>query len=155
MTLSIGDKLPSQSIATSQNENANLSDYIGKKLVIYFYPKDNTSGCTQQGQDFRDHFQAFTKTQCQILGVSRDSLKSHANFIKKFDFPFALLSDQDELICNLFDVIQEKNMYGRKYMGIERSTFLFNSQGELMHEWRKVKVKEHVQTVLDAALSVD
>lgn len=108
MTLSIGDKLTSQTISASQNENANLTDYIGKKLVIYFYPKDNTPGCTQQGQDFRDHFQAFTKAQCQILGVSKDSLKTHANFINKFDFPFALLSDQDEHICNLFDIIKEK-----------------------------------------------
>ena len=151
MTVSLGDMLPTQTIVTNQNENANLSDYVGKKLVVYFYPKDNTSGCTQQGQDFRDYFQAFTKTQCQILGVSRDSLKSHANFIAKNDFPFALISDHDEQLCELFDVIKEKNMYGRKYMGIERSTFLFNSQGMLTQEWRKVRVKEHVLTVLDAA----
>jgi thioredoxin-dependent peroxiredoxin len=151
MTISIGDMLPAQTIATSKNENANLSDYVGGKLIVYFYPKDNTSGCTQQGQDFRDHFQVFTKAQCQILGVSRDSLKSHANFIAKNDFPFTLISDQDEQLCKLFDVIKEKNMYGRKYMGIERSTFLFNSQGILTQEWRKVRVKEHVLTVLDAA----
>lgn len=150
MTLSIGDKLPPQTITTSENENSNLSDYIGKKLVLYFYPKDNTPGCMQQGQEFRDQFQAFTKAKCQILGVSRDSIKSHINFSNKHDFPFALISDQNEQLCNLFDVIKEKNMYGRKYMGIERSTFLFNSQGILIQEWRKVKVKGHISAVLDA-----
>ena len=154
MPLSIGDNLPDRTIATTKNENANFSDYLGKKLVVYFYPKDNTPGCTQEGKDFSDNYSAFIKTDCEILGVSSDSIQSHQRFIDKFNFFFALLSDQDGQVCKLFDVIKEKNMYGRKVMGIERSTFLFDSKGVLIQEWRKIRVKDHVSAVLEATLSI-
>lgn len=116
-----------------------------------FYPKDSTPGCTTEGQDFRDAYAQFQAADTEIFGVSRDSLKSHENFKAKQSFPFELLSDQDEAICNLFDVIKLKNMYGKQVQGIERSTFLIDKQGTLRHEWRKVSVKGHVEAVLAAA----
>lgn len=131
-----------------------LSDYIGKNLVIYFYPKDSTPGCTTQGVDFRDAYADFQATDTEIFGVSRDSLKSHENFKAKFTFPFELLSDSEELACNLFDVIKMKNMYGKQVRGIERSTFIIDKNGVLVHEWRKVKVKEHVKEVLEFVKSL-
>ena len=118
-------------------------------IVIYFYPKDSTPGCTKEGEDFRDLHKEFIKSNAQIYGVSRDSIASHQKFKAKYKFPFHLISDEDESLCKLFDVIKEKNMYGRKYMGIERSTFLINDKGRLLSEWRKVKVKGHAQEVLD------
>ena len=118
-------------------------------IVIYFYPKDSTPGCTKEGEDFRDLHKEFIKSNAQIYGVSRDSIASHQKFKAKYKFPFHLISDEDESLCKLFDVIKEKNMYGRKYMGIERSTFLINDKGQLLSEWRKVKVKGHAQEVLD------
>ena len=118
--------------------------------MLYFYPKDSTPGCTTEGQDFRDKIHTFRRRNTTILGVSRDSLKSHENFRAKHKFPFDLLSDADEKLCRLFDVIREKNMYGRKVMGIERSTFLIDDQGKLRREWRKVKVAGHVEEVLEA-----
>jgi len=127
-----------------------LADHKGAPLVIYFYPKDSTPGCTREGQDFRDLHSKFQAANCAIYGVSRDSLKSHERFKEKQSFPFELISDPDETVCKLFDVIKEKNMYGKKFMGIERSTFLINSEGVLVQEWRKVKVPEHAAAVLEA-----
>lgn len=125
-----------------------LSDYLGKNVIIYFYPKDSTPGCTTQGVQFRDFFANFQTADTEIFGISRDSLKSHENFKKKFSFPFELLSDSEELACNLFDVIKMKNMYGKQVRGIERSTFIFDKEGMLVKEWRKVKVNGHVEEVL-------
>jgi len=149
MTLKISDAIPKLTVATTQNDSLKLSSFKGKKLVIYFYPKDNTPGCTTEGKDFSDAYKDFQKANTEILGVSRESIKSHQNFINKYDFPFDLISDPDEELCNAFDVIKEKNMYGKKYMGIERSTFVFNDKGKLVHEVRKVKVKGHVAEILD------
>ncbi|HKU46039.1 MAG TPA: peroxiredoxin [Burkholderiales bacterium] len=126
-----------------------LKDERGSKLVLYFYPKDNTPGCTQQGSDFRDQFKAFQKANCRIYGVSRDSLGSHQAFKSKMKFPFELLADGDETVCKLFDVIKLKNMYGRKVRGIVRSTFVVDEKGVLRQEWRGVKVPGHVQEVLN------
>ncbi len=150
-------KLPKTSFLATSDQEITLSAIKNKNIVIYFYPKDSTPGCTTEGQHFRDQHKAFIKEDVVIFGVSRDSIKSHENFKAKQQFPFELLSDPDETLCKTFDVIKEKNMYGRKYMGIERSTFLFNKQGKLIKEWRKVTVKGHVdevlQTVKDLAKS--
>jgi peroxiredoxin Q/BCP len=132
-----------------------LADAKGENLIVYFYPKDNTSGCTREGQDFRDNHVKFRRRKTRILGISRDSLKSHENFKAKQNFPFELLSDPDETVCALFDVIKEKNMYGRKVMGVERSTFLIDAKGVLRREWRKVKVPGHVDEVLEAVRELD
>jgi peroxiredoxin Q/BCP len=127
-----------------------LADYTGTNLVIYFYPKDSTPGCTLEGQDFRDNYSKFKRNITVVVGVSRDSLKSHESFKEKQGFPFELLSDPDEKLCQQFDVIKEKNMYGKKVMGIERSTFLIDAKGILRKEWRKLKVPDHVDEVLEA-----
>lgn len=127
-----------------------LKGYRGKHVVIYFYPKDATPGCTTEGQDFRDLHAKFKRANTVIFGVSRDSLKSHEKFKDKQSFPFELLSDEDEKVCKKFDVIREKNLYGRKFMGVERSTFLIDADGKLRREWRKVKVKGHAAEVLAA-----
>ncbi len=132
----------------------HLKDYRGKNLVIYFYPKDATPGCTTEGQDFRDLHARFKRSGTIIVGVSKDSLASHARFRDKQSFPFELLSDEDGKVCAHFDVIKEKNLYGRKYMGIERSTFLIDADGKLRQEWRKVKVKDHAEAVLAAVKSL-
>ena len=124
-------------------------DFDGKNLVIYFYPKDSTPGCTTEGQDFRDNYKNFKKLNTEILGVSRDSVKSHENFKLKQSFPFELLSDPDEKMCKSFDVMKMKSMYGREYMGVDRSTFLINKEGKVVKEWRSVKVKGHVDEVLE------
>lgn len=124
------------------------SNYLGKNLIVYFYPKDSTPGCTTQGMQFRDFYSEFQAADTEIVGISRDSLKSHENFKAKFSFPFELLSDADELACNLFDVIKMKNMYGKQVRGIERSTFVIDKNGVLIKEWRKVKVNGHVEEVL-------
>ena len=121
----------------------------GKSLVIYFYPKDNTPGCTTEGQQFRDAYVDFVKLGCDIVGISRDSIKSHENFKIKMTFPFELLSDADETVCKLFGVIKMKNMYGKQVRGIERSTFVFDSHGVLQREWRGIKIPGHVQEVLE------
>jgi len=141
--------------ATAANDSEfSLSENIGKNIVIYFYPKDNTPGCTKEGEDFRDQFEEFSSNNAIIVGVSRDSVKSHDKFICKYNFPFDLIADENETLCQLFDVIKEKNMYGRKYMGIERSTFLIDTNGILINEWRKVKVKGHVEEVLGALKNI-
>lgn len=131
-----------------------LSNHIGKNVIIYFYPKDSTPGCTTQGMQFRDFYTEFQSTNTEIFGISRDSLKSHENFKAKFSFPFELLSDSEELACNIFDVIKMKNMYGKKVRGIERSTFIIDKNGTLIKEWRKVKVKDHVEEVLQFVKSL-
>jgi peroxiredoxin Q/BCP len=143
-------KVPDFKAACTGTKTFKLSDCKDKNLVVYFYPKDNTSGCTREGQDFRDNDSKFKRNKAIVVGVSRDSLKSHENFKAKQEFPFDLLSDQDEVLCTLFDVIKEKNMFGRKVMGIERSTFLIDSRGKLRKEWRKVTVDGHVEQVLAA-----
>ena len=149
MSISIGDKIPDLTVATTKNEELKLSNLNGEKLVLYFYPKDNTPGCTQEGKDFTEHFSEFQSLNTEILGVSKDSLKKHSNFIAKYDFPFDLIADIEEELCQAMDVIKEKNMYGKKYMGIERSTFIFDEAGVLTHEFRKVRVKGHVDEILD------
>ena len=151
MGVNIGKKIPEFSLPATGGKDIALSDYAGKKLMIYFYPKDNTPGCTQEGQDFRDLYPKFKKGGIEILGISRDSLRSHESFKEKYGFPFPLLSDTKEKACKLFDVIQEKNMYGRKVMGIQRSTFLIDAKGTLRQEWRGVTVKGHATEVLEAA----
>ena len=128
----------------------HLKALRGSKVVLYFYPKDSTPGCTTEGQDFRDLHAKFRRENTLVFGVSRDSLASHEKFREKQKFPFQLISDPDESLCRLFDVIQEKSLYGRKFMGVERSTFLIDEKGKLRAEWRKVKVKGHAQEVLDA-----
>jgi len=131
-----------------------LKEHSGEKLVIYFYPKDMTSGCTRESQDFRDLHAKFRKAGVQIVGVSRDSVASHEKFKAKEHLPFELLSDADEKVCKAFDVIKEKTLYGRKYLGVERSTFLLDSAGVLRREWRKVKVPGHAEEVLEATKSL-
>tara|TARA_B100000035_G_C21023674_1_gene565160 strand:- start:1799 stop:2251 length:453 start_codon:yes stop_codon:yes gene_type:complete len=148
--MKIGSKIKNFKAEITGINEFNLSDYSGKNIVIYFYPRDNTPGCTSEGEDFRDNFKSFKKKNTLIFGVSKDSIQSHENFKAKYNFPFELLSDPDEKICKIFDVIKEKSMYGKKYMGIERSTFLINSEGKLVKEWRKVKVKGHALEVLNS-----
>jgi len=126
-----------------------LSEHRGKKLVLYFYPKDNTPGCTVEGTDFRDRHKDFVKAGATVVGVSRDSVKSHEGFKAKMNFPFELLSDADEQACTLFGVMKMKNMYGKKVRGIERSTFVLDGDGVIAREWRGVKVAGHAQEVLD------
>ena len=150
MKLKVGDKAPSFKGLSQKGDEVALSDFAGKKLVIYFYPKDSTPGCTTEGQDFRDNYKKFKKLNTEILGVSRDSIKSHENFKAKQSFPFELLSDPDEKVCKAFDVMKMKSMYGREYMGVDRSTFLINEKGKVVREWRSVKVKGHVDEVLES-----
>ena len=148
--VTVGKKVPDFTLPATGDQDISLSAFKGKNVVVYFYPKDSTSGCTTEGQNFRDKIATFRRRKTAILGVSRDSIKSHQNFKEKQAFPFELLSDADEKLCRLFDVIKEKNMYGRKVMGIERSTFLIDDKGVLRREWRKVKVPGHVDEVLEA-----
>jgi peroxiredoxin Q/BCP len=152
--VTIGNKIKNFKVTATGDKTISLSDYKGKKLVLYFYPKDSTPGCTTEGQDFRDAKGRFTRQNTVVVGVSRDSLKSHENFCEKQKFNFDLLSDTDEALCTQFDVIKMKNMYGKKVLGIERSTFLIDEKGVLRQEWRKVKVKDHVEEVLAAAKSI-
>ncbi len=148
---SVGDKIKHIAIPATGDQELGSADFAGRNLVLYFYPKDDTPGCTTESQGFRDHIKAFEKANTAVLGVSRDDLKSHAKFRTKYDLPFDLLADTEEQLCQYFDVIKEKNMYGKKYLGIERSTFLIDAQGVLRQEWRKVKVPGHVEEVLAAA----
>ncbi|EKU24397.1 peroxiredoxin [Xanthomonas sp. CFBP 8703] len=137
-------------LALSGGASATLGDYAGRWLVLYFYPKDSTPGCTTEGIDFNALLPQFEQANAAVLGVSRDSLKSHDNFCAKQGFRFPLVSDADEALCRAFDVIKEKNMYGRQVLGIERSTFLISPSGRLLRSWRKVKVPGHAQAVFDA-----
>ena len=150
MTVEVGKKVPSFKLAATGEQTISLSSLKGKNIVLYFYPRDSTPGCTTEGQDFRDSIAKFKRQNCVILGVSRDTIASHEKFKEKQKFPFDLLSDSEEELCNLFDVIKLKNMYGKKHLGIERSTFIINDKGVLKQEWRKVKVKGHVDEVLAA-----
>lgn len=142
-------KAPSFLALVDENKELSLDNFQGSYLVIYFYPKDKTSGCTIESQDFRDYKNKFSKKNCKIVGVSRDSIKSHKSFIEKESLNFPLLSDPDETMCNAYGVMKEKSMYGRKYMGIERSTFLISPDGSLVKEWRGVKVPGHVEEVYE------
>lgn len=149
-----GKKCPDFLVESTGDKKLSNGDFVGKNLVIFFYPKDNTPGCTLEGQDFRDNYEEFKKFNAEILGVSRDSIKSHVNFIEKQNFPFDLLSDPDEMMCKSFDVMREKSMYGKKYIGVDRSTFLIDSKGMIVKEWRAVKVKGHVLDVLEALKNI-
>jgi peroxiredoxin Q/BCP len=149
-TAQLGKVLPALKLPATGDKVIDIKSLRGKNIVIYFYPKDSTPGCTTEGQDFAANHAKFKRQNTVILGVSRDSIKSHEKFREKYNFPFDLLSDEDEKACGIFDVIKEKNMYGKKYMGIVRSTFLIDEKGKLRQEWRKVKVKEHVAEVLAA-----
>ena len=155
MSIEINKLAPDFKLMGSDGKEHSLSDYKGKNIVLYFYPKDNTAGCTTEACDFRDNIQSFHDLNAIILGVSRDSLASHDKFITKLSLPFVLLSDPDEIVCKLYDVIKEKNMYGKKYMGVERSTFLINKEGILIEEFRKVRVKGHIEKVLDKLKEID
>ena len=152
--VALGTKVPDFFLPATGGGTFSLKDASGRLLVVYFYPKDMTSGCTRESQDFRDLHTAFRKAGADIVGISRDSLASHEKFTAKERVPFALLSDADERVCKLFDVIREKSLYGRKYLGIERSTFLIDGKGVLRREWRKVKVPGHAEEVLEATRSL-
>lgn len=149
MILSLNEPLTDFSAAMTSDEIFTLSNYAGKNIVIYFYPKDNTPGCTTESIAFRDLYAHFKAANTEVFGLSRDSLSSHENFKSKFDLPFELISDPDEIICTLFDVMKMKNMYGKQVRGIERSTFVIDGEGQLVKEWRSVKVNGHVDEVLE------
>ncbi|HEU4652687.1 MAG TPA: peroxiredoxin [Steroidobacteraceae bacterium] len=150
-SVALGKKIPAFSLSATGGKTFRSKDAIGSKLVIYFYPRDNTAGCTSEGEAFRDLHAKFRKADVQIVGISPDTVESHEKFKAKYKFPFDLLADPEREICSRFDVIREKSMYGRKFMGVERSTFLFDADGVLRQEWRKVKVPGHAQQVLEAA----
>jgi peroxiredoxin Q/BCP len=154
-TVSIGKAVPNFTLPATGDKQISLKDLKGQNVVLYFYPKDSTPGCTTEGQNFRDNYAKFKRQNTIVFGVSRDSLKSHENFRGKQNFPFDLLSDEDEYLCQLFDVIKLKNMYGKKVRGIERSTFLIDDKGKLRQEWRKVKVDGHVDEVLTAVKTLN
>jgi peroxiredoxin Q/BCP len=150
----VGQSVPDFTASATSKTTVSLSSFQGKNLVIYFYPKDNTPGCTTEGQNFRDFYDEFQDANTEIIGVSRDSMRTHENYKAKHSFPFELISDPEEALCNHFDVIKLKKLYGKEYMGIERSTFLIDTKGVLHQEWRKVKVKGHVDEVLAAVKSL-
>ncbi len=150
-TAAAGRKVPDFTLPSTGGKPFKLSSAAGKNVVVYFYPKDSTSGCTKEGMAFRDLHAQFAKAKTLVVGVSPDSLASHEKFKAKFGFPFELLSDEDKKVCGIFDVWKEKSLYGRKYMGVERSTFLIDAKGVLRQEWRKVKVDGHADEVLAAA----
>jgi peroxiredoxin Q/BCP len=153
--LAVGSKLPAFSAVATGAGPWQSSAARGARLVLYFYPKDDTSGCTREAEQFRDLYPKLRRAGVMVLGISRDSLLRHEKFKAKYGLPFELLADEDEKLCRLFDVIHEKSLYGRKFMGIVRSTFLFDSQGVLRQEWRKVKVEGHAEEVLEAAKRID
>ncbi len=153
--ITVGDPVPNISLHLTGDRTAGLADYLGKPLVLYFYPKASTPGCTQEGLDFSAAIAKFRRQSCVILGASRDSLKAQENFKAKQGFPFDLVADKDENLCDAFGVVKMKNMYGRQVRGIERSTFLIDAGGILRQEWRGVKVKGHVEQVLDAVKSLN
>lgn len=143
--------IESPALPATDGEELSIQSFRGAPLVIYFYPRDNTPGCTREGQAFRDLYPEFESLGCAVVGVSRDSVKTHENFKAKHGFPFELIADADEELCRRFEVIKEKNMYGKKAMGIERSTFLLDAEGRIVREWRKVKVPGHAEEVLEVA----
>jgi thioredoxin-dependent peroxiredoxin len=150
----VGRKVPDFEIASTGNLMFKLSAALGSALVLYFYPKDNTPGCTTEGQEFRDLYGEFARRGCAVYGVSRDSIKSHEGFKSKMNFPFELLSDSDEKVCNLFGVMKIKNMYGKKVRGVERSTFVIDPEGVVRREWRGLKVAGHAREVLEFVKSL-
>ena len=150
----IGKIAPNFKLPATGDKDVEIKSLRGKNVVLYFYPKDNTPGCTTEGQDFGARYARFKRKNTVVLGISRDTVASHEKFREKFNFPFDLLADTDEKACKLYDVIKEKNMYGRKHMGIVRSTFLIDATGKLRREWLKVKVKGHVEEVLEAVNSL-
>jgi thioredoxin-dependent peroxiredoxin len=154
MSIKIGDTIPDCHIPATSGLVFNPSACLGKNLVLYFYPKDATPGCTIEAGNFRDLIEKFTDANTLIIGVSRDSLKSHESFRTKYDLPFELISDENETLCTIFDVIKNKSMYGKIVKGIERSTFVFDSKGILRHEWRGLKVAGHVEEVLATVLAM-
>jgi peroxiredoxin Q/BCP len=151
----VGKKVPAFNLPATGDKKIRLSDLKGKNIVLYFYPKDSTPGCTREGQDFRDSHAKFKRQNTIVLGVSRDSIKSHEKFKEKQGFTFDLISDDEEKLCDIFDVIKMKNMYGKKVRGIERSTFLIGTDGKLVQEWRKVKVDGHAEEVLNAVKTLN
>ncbi|TBU94569.1 peroxiredoxin [Stutzerimonas kirkiae] len=151
MSVEIDQPVPAFQAEATSGLSLTRESLQGKQTVLYFYPKDNTPGCTTEGQDFRNLHAAFQGCNTQVFGISRDSLKTHENFKRKQDFPFELISDKDEQLCQLFDVIKLKKLYGKEYLGVDRSTFLIDSDGVLRQQWRAVKVPGHAQAVLDAA----
>ena len=151
MSVTIGTAIPNITLPANGGKTISLNDYKGKNLIIYFYPKDSTPGCTTEGQNFRDIKAELDACNTVVLGASKDSVRRHDNFIAKQAFNFDLLSDEEEVLCQAFDVIKLKKLYGKEYMGIERSTFLIDAKGVLRQEWRKVKVKGHADEVLAAA----
>lgn len=146
--VTVGEKAPDFTLPSDGGKDVSLHDYAGQKVILYFYPKDNTSGCTLEAQAFRNHLEDFKKLGYAVLGVSRDSVKKHCNFRDKNELNFPLLSDAEEKVVNLYGVLKEKSMYGRKYMGIERSTFIIDEKGILVKEYRKVKASSHVDDLL-------
>ena len=151
MTIKIGQTMPMCEIPATSNLTFSPKAYQGKKLVLYFYPKDSTPGCTVEAGEFRDHIDAFNQANALVVGVSRDNLRSHENFRQKLGLPFELVADTEEKLCTIFNIIKMKNMYGKQVRGVDRSTFLFDSKGILRKEWRGIKVTGHVAEVLAAA----
>lgn len=151
MAIKVGNKAPAFKMPTSGGGSVALKDLKGKKVILYFYPKDDTPGCTKEACGFRDAMPDFSKAKAVVIGVSKDPVAKHDKFVAKYDLNFVLGSDEDSDVCEKYEVWKEKNMYGRKYMGIERSTFLIDEEGRLVAEWRKVKVPGHVEEVLAAA----
>lgn len=146
----VGQIVPDFTLPGSNGKDVSLSDFRGKKVVIYFYPKDMTPGCTTESCEFRDFHGDYNKLNTEVIGISPDDLKSHDKFIEKYNLPFLLLADEEQKVCQLFDVWKLKSMYGKEFMGVERSTFLIDEEGKLVKEWRKVKVDGHVNEVLEA-----
>ncbi|WP_312206760.1 peroxiredoxin [Pseudomonas kuykendallii] len=155
MSVTVGEAVADFSAEATSGQRVTLSALAGRQVVLYFYPKDSTPGCTTQGQGFRDSHDAFLAANTLVFGVSRDSMKSHENFKAKQGFPFELISDKDEALCQLFDVIKLKKLYGKEYLGVDRSTFLIDRNGVLRQEWRGVKVPGHVDAVLAAAQALN
>ena len=148
--LTEGMEAPDFTLMGSDHQQHSLHDYSGRKVILYFYPRDNTPGCTNQAKAFRDAIESFNEQNAVILGISRDSVASHEKFIAKHELPFILLSDHEEIVCHLYDVLKEKNMYGKKAIGIERSTFLIDEAGIITKIYRKVKVAGHIEAVLES-----
>jgi peroxiredoxin Q/BCP len=155
MAVAIDSPVSDFEAPATSGKTVKLSDLKGQQVVIYFYPKDSTPGCTTEGQGFRDQYAEFQAANTQVFGISRDGIKSHENFKAKQSFPFELISDKDEAVCQLFDVIKLKKLYGKEYMGVDRSTFLIDKDGILRQEWRGVKVPGHVDAVLAAAQALN
>ncbi|MEK9159226.1 MAG: thioredoxin-dependent thiol peroxidase [Patescibacteria group bacterium] len=154
MALNEGDSVPTFSLPSSSGKELSLADYKGKKIVLYFYPKDDTPGCTTEACEFRDNLKNYAGVNAVIIGVSKDPLKSHDKFIEKYDLPFELISDEEGKLLDAFGVWKEKSMYGKTFMGVERTTFLIDENGKIAKAWRKVSVPNHVATVLEEAKSL-